>query len=121
MGVERLVPHGQDAPVVTTAESASCGSVDDEVAVTNFQDIGGCPAAGTFGTFVPCPSVFGDKASATRTEGVVLTVTFGKGRRVVDIWLPDLSLSRSAEKAEEKRKLAERFAHGFHSGITSEV
>ena len=48
LGVERLVPHGQDASVVSAAEASACGSVDDEVAVAYLEHVGCCTSAGAF-------------------------------------------------------------------------
>ena len=56
-GVERRVPHGEDAAVVAAAETAARGTIDAEIAVANLQHVGGSTAARAFGTAAPRPAV----------------------------------------------------------------
>ena len=51
--VECLVPHGQDASVVSTSQATTGSSVDNQIAVSNLDDIGSGTATGTDTSFVP--------------------------------------------------------------------
>ena len=57
LGVEGLVPHGEDAASMATAKTATSSSVDAEVTVADFQDIGRSTATRTIGTTMPAPAV----------------------------------------------------------------
>ena len=57
LGVEGLVPHGEDAASMATAKTTTSGSVDAEVTVADLQNVGSCTTTGTVGTAMPAPAV----------------------------------------------------------------
>ena len=70
---------------MATEEATTRSTIDAELAVTNFQHVGGSTATWALSTTMPCPTVVGDDASPARSEGVPLAVTLCEGRGVVDI------------------------------------
>ena len=75
---------------MSTAESATGGTIDTEITVANLDDVGGSTTARTVSATVPRPAVVRDNASSTSSKGVPLSVALGKCRGVVDIRLPCL-------------------------------
>ena len=104
LGVKRLIPHGQNAPIVTTKESASRGTKYNKVTVANLHDVGCRTASGTLGTIVPRPAILRDESTATRAEGIVFAVALSDGRRVVNVWLAHLSIGIKGTQAEGYQK-----------------
>ncbi len=117
--VERLVPHRQNPSVVATAQSSAGGSIYNKVLVANFQHVGGCSAARAFGSVVPAPAVFRNQSAATRAKGVVFSVAFGDGRRVVNIGRSHLCLYRRHTKKERRKGQQECIS--FHNAFISQI
>ena len=78
---------------MTTTKTTTRGTINTEVTVADLQHVGGCTATGTVSATMPAPAVFRDQATATSAEGVILTITLGKGRGIMDIWFSYLCLS----------------------------
>ena len=70
---------------MSSTQSASRSAIDDEVAVSDFQDVGSSTSTWADGSAMPRPAVVGDKASPTRSKRVVLAVTLGQRRWVMDV------------------------------------
>ena len=75
---------------MTTTKSTTRGTIDAEVTVAYLQHVGGCTTTGTVSSTVPAPAIIRDQATATSAEGVILTLTLGQRRGVVDIWSANL-------------------------------
>ena len=87
---------------MTATETTTRSTVDTEISVADLQDVGGSTATGTVGATVPAPAVGRDETAATSAEGVILAITLGQGRWVVDIGFAYLGLS-SYCKAESRQ------------------
>ena len=90
--VERIA----HATVVSAAQSATCGAIDDQVAVANLHYVGGRATTRALSAAVPAPAIVGDEASSARSECVVLAVALGNGRRIVYIGSTRLCLDGNA-------------------------
>ena len=75
---------------MTTTKTTTRGTVNTEVTVADLQHVGGCTATGTVCATVPAPAVFRDQATAASAEGIILTLTLGQCRGVVNIGCTDL-------------------------------
>ena len=53
LGVERCVPHGEDASVMAAAKTSACSSIDDKVTVTNLEHVGCGTSTWAYATAVP--------------------------------------------------------------------
>ena len=83
---------------MTTPQTTACGTIYDKVAIAYLQHVGRSTAPGPFGPAVPRPAVVADETAAACAEGVVLTVAFGYGRRVVNVRLSNLCRSLRERK-----------------------
>ena len=77
---------------MAAAQTTTGGTVNDQITVANLQHIGSGTATGALGTTMPRPTVFGNEASTAGAEGVILAITLGNGRGVVDIRLSYLGI-----------------------------
>ena len=77
---------------MSSSQAASRRTVGDEITVANLDNIGSSTSSGTFGSAMPAPAVVGNEATASGAKGIVLAVTFGKGRGIVYVWSACLSL-----------------------------
>ena len=77
---------------MSSSQAASRRTVGDEITVANLDNIGSSTSSGTFGSAMPAPAVVGNEATASGAKGIVLAVTFGKGRGIVYEWSACLGL-----------------------------
>ena len=92
-GIEGLVPHRENTACMAATEAPARGTIDAEITVADLQHIGGCTATRTVSAAMPGPTIFGYKATAASTEGVILAVALGQRRGIVDIRFAYLCLS----------------------------
>ena len=78
---------------MTATKTTTCSTIDTEITVADLQDIGSSTATGTICATEPAPTISRDQTATACTEGVILAITLGKGRGVVDIGFAYLCLS----------------------------
>ena len=86
---------------MSSSQAASRRTVGDEITVANLDNVGSSSSSGTFGSAMPAPAVVGNEATASGTKGIVLAVTFGKGRGIVYVWGTCLSVENKGGKREQ--------------------
>ena len=82
--VETFVPHRQDITAMTAAQSTTRSTVGYKITVAYLQYIRSRSSAGTNSTTLPGPAILRPESTFTRTKGIILSITQGNGRRIMN-------------------------------------
>ena len=77
---------------MTTAKTATSGTIDAEITIADLQNIRSSTATGTIGSTVPGPTIVADETTSACAESIILSITLGQGRGVMDIGFANLTI-----------------------------